>query len=73
MLYGDYAQKVPIKTIFFGGGTPSTYPPELLLDTFGILRSTFEFDPACEITLEVNPGTVTPEKIVRGKMPELHV
>ncbi len=63
MLYGDYAQKVPIKTIFFGGGTPSTYPPKLLLDTFGILRSTFEFDPACEITLEVNPGTVTPEKI----------
>jgi oxygen-independent coproporphyrinogen-3 oxidase len=63
ILYGGYAQKVPIKTIFFGGGTPSTYPSELLLDTFGILRNTFEFEPACEITLEVNPGTVTPEKI----------
>lgn len=63
LLYGSYAQKVPIETIFFGGGTPSTYPPELLLDTFGILRNIFEFDKKCEITLEVNPGTVTPEKI----------
>lgn len=62
-LYGAYAQKQPIKTIFFGGGTPSTYPPNLLLDTFGILNTTFEFVPEPEITLEVNPGTVTPEKI----------
>lgn len=53
----------PIKTVFFGGGTPSTYPPHLLLDTFGILRSIFAFDKECEITLEVNPGTVTDEKL----------
>ncbi len=62
-LYGEYAQKRPIETIFFGGGTPSTYPSDLLLDTFGILNSTFELAENCEITLEVNPGTVTPEKI----------
>lgn len=55
--------KTPIKTIFFGGGTPSTYPPHLLLDTFGILRSIFEFDKDCEITIEVNPGTVSDEKL----------
>ncbi|MBY0110340.1 MAG: radical SAM family heme chaperone HemW [Candidatus Babeliaceae bacterium] len=67
MLYGEYANKVPIKTIFFGGGTPSTYPPDLLLDTFGILKSTFELDATCEITLEVNPGTVTQEKIQAWK------
>ncbi len=28
----------PLKTIYFGGGTPSTYPADLLLDTFGILQ-----------------------------------
>ncbi len=67
ILYGEYADKVPIKTIFLGGGTPSTYPPDLLLDTFGILRNTFEFNAGCEITLEVNPGTVTPQKIQAWK------
>jgi len=48
----------PISTIFFGGGTPSTYPDELLLDMFGTLRELFVFEPNIEITLEVNPGTV---------------
>ncbi len=62
-LYGEYDNKKPIKKVFFGGGTPSTYPPHLLLDTFAILNNTFEFEPDCEISLEVNPGTVTQEKI----------
>jgi oxygen-independent coproporphyrinogen III oxidase len=48
-----------LKTIYFGGGTPSTYPAELLLDTFAILKKHFEFDQATEVTIEVNPGTVT--------------
>jgi oxygen-independent coproporphyrinogen-3 oxidase len=56
-----------IKTIFIGGGTPSTYPPHLLLDIFGTLKKEFDFDPSAEITLEVNPGTVTPEKVVAWK------
>jgi len=54
---------MPIQTVFFGGGTPSTYPPKLLLDISDILRSTFNFDPNCEMTIEVNPGTVTEEKL----------
>lgn len=48
-----------LKTLYFGGGTPSTYPLHLLLDTFAILRNEFSFSSTCEITLEVNPGTVT--------------
>lgn len=57
----DY--KPVLKTLFFGGGTPSTYPPELLLDTFGILKSNVILSRDVEITLEVNPGTVTEEKL----------
>ncbi len=53
--------KPRLKTIYFGGGTPSTYPPELLLDTFAILRKLFDFDQMTEVTIEVNPGTVTPQ------------
>jgi oxygen-independent coproporphyrinogen-3 oxidase len=53
--------KPRLRTIYFGGGTPSTYPPELLLDTFAILRKLFDFDQTTEVTIEVNPGTVTPQ------------
>ena len=42
----------PIKTVYFGGGTPSLFPAE----TF---ESLIEHTPeATEITLEANPGTV---------------
>lgn len=54
----------PLKTIYFGGGTPSTYPAHLLLDTFAILKKYFVFDHTTEITIEVNPGTTTPELLL---------
>lgn len=57
------SSKLPIRTIFIGGGTPSTYPPNLLLDMFGTLRREFSIDSHSEITLEVNPGTITTEKV----------
>jgi oxygen-independent coproporphyrinogen-3 oxidase len=59
----NYTEKLPLDTIYFGGGTPSTYPDHLLLDMFGILREYFSFDQNTEITLEVNPGTVRPEQL----------
>lgn len=55
--------KPTLNTIFFGGGTPSTYPEELLLDMFGILNNVFNFSKNIEITLEVNPGTVNKQKL----------
>ena len=57
------SQVVPIKTIHFGGGTPSTYPLVLLLDMMSILNKRFVIEPDVEIALEVNPGTVSLEKI----------
>jgi len=45
-------------TIYFGGGTPSLLniqDLELILDT---LASRFKLDTTCEITIEVNPGTI---------------
>jgi oxygen-independent coproporphyrinogen-3 oxidase len=58
-----FSQISALKTIYFGGGTPSTYPPKLLLDTFAILKEVFLFDEKTEITFEVNPGTVTKEAL----------
>ncbi len=59
----NYQGKLPLDTIYFGGGTPSTYPDHLLLDMFAILREFFIFDEKTEITLEVNPGTVRYEQL----------
>ena len=52
------ANPMVIDTIYFGGGTPSTYPDNLLLDMHGILSELFIIGDSTEMTLEVNPGTV---------------
>ncbi len=59
--------KSPLNTIYFGGGTPSTYPDKLLLDTWVTLRDVCTIDPNAEITIEVNPGTVRPEQLILWK------
>lgn len=65
--FSQQLKKIKIDTIYLGGGTPSTYPTDLLLDTFDKLRECSIFSPEVEITLEVNPGTVTQEKIIAWK------
>jgi len=66
--YGrECSSKAPLDTIFFGGGTPSTYPDHLLLDTFGRLRDVFNLNEIREVTIEVNPGTVRQEQLALWK------
>jgi putative oxygen-independent coproporphyrinogen III oxidase len=48
----------PILSIFFGGGTPSLFPPEAIARVLEAARRHFEVAADCEITLEANPGTV---------------
>ena len=60
-------QKQLIETIYLGGGTPSTYPDALILDTFDTLKSIFTFSNTIEVTIEVNPGTVRPEQLALWK------
>ena len=47
-----------LHTIFFGGGTPSLAPPELIESTIACARRYCGIEDAAEITLEANPGTV---------------
>lgn len=60
-------QKPALETIFMGGGTPSTYPDELLLDTFATLKRLFHFDKQTEVSIELNPGTVRKEQLAIWK------
>ena len=56
--HGSFGEKTLLKTIYMGGGTPSTYPLDQLLDMFATLEDIFIFDQTTEVTLEVNPGTL---------------
>jgi oxygen-independent coproporphyrinogen-3 oxidase len=47
----------PASTVFFGGGTPSLMPAELLVS---ILKD-IKLEPGAEVSVECNPDTVTPE------------
>ncbi|MGE5249507.1 MAG: coproporphyrinogen-III oxidase family protein, partial [Bacteroidota bacterium] len=54
-----------IHTIFFGGGTPSLLAPAQLAGILDALRRAFRIDEGAEISLEANPGTVSPESLQR--------
>ena len=47
-------------TVYFGGGTPSLLPDDVLLRLFDAVRAAVP--AAVEISIEANPFTVTPEK-----------
>ena len=51
----------PIRTVYFGGGTPSLLSPDLLTRLTSGLRNVFCLDDVQEFTAEANPGTVTKE------------
>ena len=52
-----------VDTIYFGGGTPSLLAPAQLDHILATLHEQFTIDPSSEITLEINPGSVTREKL----------
>ena len=47
-----------LQSIFFGGGTPSTFKPASIGKLLAWAAATFPIANDCEITMEANPGTV---------------
>ena len=52
----------PVHSIFLGGGTPSLFSPAAIDRLLAALRARLTLLPACEITLEANPGTFERER-----------
>jgi oxygen-independent coproporphyrinogen-3 oxidase len=50
-----------VETIYFGGGTPSLLTPAQVQQILEAVRARFRVGADAEVTLEMNPGTVTPE------------
>jgi putative oxygen-independent coproporphyrinogen III oxidase len=56
-----------VKSIFFGGGTPSLMSPDLVYDILSHTRSLWLINNDCEITLEANPTSVEAQKFIEFK------
>ncbi|MFV0361738.1 MAG: radical SAM family heme chaperone HemW [Suipraeoptans sp.] len=65
--YNKFAKDYYLTSIFIGGGTPSIVEENHVKEMFDNIKSTFEISDACEVTIEVNPGTVTREKLTTYK------
>jgi len=46
-----------VHSVFIGGGTPSLFSPQAIDRLLGAIRARLRLSPACEVTLEANPGT----------------
>ena len=61
--------EVPVRTVFFGGGTPTLLPPGRLGELLRVIDGEFGLVPGAEVTVEANPETVTPQVLeqLRGE------
>jgi oxygen-independent coproporphyrinogen-3 oxidase len=62
-LYAELLPGKQVKTLYFGGGTPSCLSCSQLADLFGICLHYFSPADNVEVTIEANPGTITREKL----------
>ena len=56
-----------LRSIFFGGGTPSLMPPNLIAAIIAEAERIFGFAPDIEITAEANPTSVEAAKLAGFK------
>ncbi len=62
-LWGGQLDGPPVRTIFFGGGTPSYLPSGDISALMATISGSFALLNDVEITLEANPGDFTPDKL----------
>lgn len=59
----EHTEDYEIVSVFIGGGTPSALKAEAIASIMRTLQEKFFFCEDAEVTIEVNPGTVDPEKL----------
>lgn len=60
---GEELKNYVFDTVYFGGGTPSYIPPKLIAGAMKQIRACFNLSKDAEITLELNPGTISESKV----------
>lgn len=61
--YREFAQGYRVSTVFIGGGTPSCLEGGQIREIMEAVGETFELERQPEVTVEMNPGSVTKEKL----------
>ena len=56
-----------VTSIFIGGGTPSYIESKYIKEILEKIKSKFKINNNCEITIEINPGTVDVQKLKQYK------
>ena len=56
-------RNIELKSLFFGGGTPSLMPPQIAADIIDYAASLFKMADDIEITAEMNPSSVETKKL----------
>ena len=56
-------QGIGVKSVFFGGGTPSILPPALMGRIMDKIMSAYDVNSDAEISMEANPGTLDAAKL----------
>ncbi|WP_460919299.1 radical SAM family heme chaperone HemW [Pontibacter brevis] len=64
----DYLQGQPVRTIYFGGGTPSLLNRQELQLLLATIKQLFIVSEDAEITLEANPDDLSPAKLQELRM-----
>lgn len=62
-LKSESVGKIPVDSVFIGGGTPSLVKEKHIEGLMDVLRSRFELSPDAEISIEMNPNSASLEKI----------
>ncbi|UZP66290.1 radical SAM family heme chaperone HemW [Desulfovibrio mangrovi] len=57
-LWGDRLGRVPVETVFFGGGTPSMLPARAVAAIMDRVRKAFSVARTAEVSFEANPESV---------------
>ena len=61
--FGLLSERYRVISMFIGGGTPTLVDAGYIQRVIDACRAIVPFEPDAEITIEGNPGTLTPEKL----------
>ena len=64
---GKELKDVVFDTVYFGGGTPSVIDPSYIYGAMKQIKKCFKLSKNPEVTIEMNPGTVSEQKIATYK------
>ena len=66
-------KKSKLKTIFIGGGTPNLFDPISIAKIFDSINTNFDIESNCEITMEINPGSMKKAKLMEYRLSLIHI